>query len=99
MANHVIIYVLDQLIDNAVKYCNDEPVIKIWSCREEAQVLLYMEDNGDGICEISVDNTFRNWGPYGGLQLEVDWKSKTRKNCDITFRVLQLFYYSGLMRL
>ncbi len=55
--------------------------------------------NGDGICEISVDNTFRNWGPYGGLQLEVDWKSKTRKNCDITFRVLQLFYYSGLMRL
>ncbi len=53
-----LVYVLDQLIDNAVKYCNDEPVIKIWSCREEAQVLLYMEDNGDGICEKDLRRIF-----------------------------------------
>lgn len=52
--------------------------------------------NEDGICEISVDKMFQNWGPYGGLQLEVDWKSKKRKCCDITFRVLQLCYYSGV---
>lgn len=41
------------------------------------------------------DYLFKDWGTYAGLQLEVDWKSKTKKNCDITFRALQLFYYAG----
>lgn len=51
--------------------------------------------NKEGICEIAVENSlFQGWGPYGGLQLEVDWRGKTRKNCDITFRALQLCYYS-----
>lgn len=50
--------------------------------------------NADGVCEISVDAMFRNWGPYGGLQLETDWKSARRRNCDITFRALQLIYYT-----
>lgn len=53
--------------------------------------------NKDGICEVSVnDNLFKRWGPYGGMQLETDWKSKARKNCDITFRALQLCYYAGI---
>jgi len=53
--------------------------------------------NEDGICEISVeDDMFRGWGPYAGLQLEIDWKSKIKKYCDITFRVLQICYYSGI---
>ena len=47
----------------------------------------------DGVSDISVDNMFRNWGPYGGMQLEVDWRSKIRRQCDITFRTLQLCHY------
>jgi hypothetical protein len=45
--------------------------------------------NDDGICRLSVpDDIFKGWGPYAGMQLEVDWKSKIRRDCDVTFRVL-----------
>lgn len=58
---------------------------------------IYESVNEEGVCEIAVyDYQFKDWGPYAGLQLETDWKSKVRKNCDITFRALQLCYYSGL---
>lgn len=58
---------------------------------------IYNSVNEDGICEIAVqDSLFKDWGTYAGLQLEVDWKSKVRKQCDITFRTLQLCYYSGI---
>ena len=53
--------------------------------------------NEEGICEIEVhDYLFKDWGTYAGLQLEMDWKSKVRRQCDITFRALQLCYYAGL---
>ena len=53
--------------------------------------------NDDGVCELAVrDDIFKGWGPYAGLQLEEDWKSKIRRNCDITFRALQLCYYAGI---
>jgi len=53
--------------------------------------------NDDGICHIPVaDSLFKGWGPYAGLQLEVDWKSKVRKYCDITFRVLLILHYSKI---
>lgn len=53
--------------------------------------------NDEGICEIAVhDYLFKDWGTYAGLQLEVDWRGKTRRNCDITFRALQLCYYAGI---
>lgn len=59
---------------------------------------IYNRISEEGICEIAVqDYIFKNWSPYAGMQLEIDWKSKTRKNCDITFRALQLCYYSGIM--
>ena len=38
----------------------------------------------------------RNWGPYGGFALEVDWKSKRRKQCDILFRVLVIAHYAAV---
>lgn len=41
---------------------------------------------------------FRGWGPYAGLQLETDWKSKIRKTCDITFRALLILHYSDLTK-
>ena len=50
----------------------------------------------DGSCHIPVlDGVFKGWGPYAGLQLEVDWKSKIKKHCDITFRALLTLHYSG----
>lgn len=53
----------------------------------------------DGICRIAVyDDIFKGWGPYAGLQLEVDWKSKIRRDCDITFRALLIAYYSGYIK-
>jgi hypothetical protein len=52
----------------------------------------------DGICRIPIeDAVFKSWGPYGGLQLEVDWKSKIRKTCDITFRALLIMHYSNIL--
>ena len=57
------------------------------------EILKSIDD--EGICRIPVlDDIFKAWGPYGGLQLEVDWKSKTRRNCDVTFRALLIAYYS-----
>ena len=53
-----LVYVLDQLIDNAIKYCGEEPIIKMWSSRKDTQVLLYLEDNGDGICEKDIRRIF-----------------------------------------
>lgn len=48
----------------------------------------------EGICHAPVLET-KGWGPYCGSQLEVDWKSKTRKNCDITFRALLIEHYAN----
>ena len=51
--------------------------------------------NENGICTIPVyDEIFKGWGPYAGLQLEVDWRSKVRRNCDITFRALLIMHYA-----
>ncbi|MCL2364170.1 MAG: hypothetical protein FWC71_05855 [Defluviitaleaceae bacterium] len=36
----------------------------------------------------------RNWGPYGGFALEEDWKSKTRKQCDLLFRIMLIIHYT-----
>ena len=54
--------------------------------------------DGDGVCRLSMvaDDVFKNWNKFGGLQLEVDWKSKTRKACDITFRALLILHYSNI---
>jgi len=49
----------------------------------------------DGICRTPIlDSIFKGGGPYAGLQLETDWKSKMRKLCDITFRALLILHYS-----
>lgn len=54
--------------------------------------------NSDGICKAKInDKAFKGWGPYGGLQLEVDWKSKVRKDCDVTFRALMILYHSRFL--
>ncbi|MBR5779726.1 MAG: hypothetical protein IKY21_03775 [Clostridia bacterium] len=59
-------------------------------------ILEHIDENG--ICNVPFyENEFRGWGPYAGLQLETDWKSKIRKQCDITFRALLILYYSRLL--
>ena len=78
-----------------------------WLCRcglypylkELQSEVMYIADHIDenGICEIEFyENEFRGWGPYAGLQLETDWKSKMRKACDITFRALLIVHYAGI---
>jgi hypothetical protein len=44
-----------------------------------------------------VDAIFKDWGPYAGLQLETDWKSNIRRDCDITFRALLILHYSNFL--
>ena len=50
----------------------------------------------NGVCNLPIQfvDLFKGWGPYGGLQLETDWKTKVRKSCDITFRALLILHYS-----
>ena len=41
-----------------------------------------------------VDITDMEFSTYGGQQLETDWKTSTRRFCDITFRALLIMHYS-----
>lgn len=52
------VYVLDQLIDNALKYCGPHPVLRLWSRREKEQIWLYVEDNGEGIRDSDIRRIF-----------------------------------------
>jgi hypothetical protein len=36
----------------------------------------------------------RYWSPYGGFALEEDWKTKTRKQSDMLFRILLIIHYT-----
>jgi hypothetical protein len=63
--------------------------------REAVQDILNHVDS-NGICRIPEPNIFKGWGPYGGLQLEVDWKSEVRKACDVTFRALLICHYANM---
>jgi len=78
-----------------------------WLCRcglypylkELQSEVEYISEHIDenGICNVPFhENEFRGWGPYSGLQLETDWKSKTRKQCDITFRALLILHYAKI---
>ncbi|MDO5409972.1 MAG: sensor histidine kinase [Lachnospiraceae bacterium] len=44
-----LVYVLDQLISNAVKYAGEAPFLKIWAEKEGQNVSLFVEDHGEGI--------------------------------------------------
>lgn len=92
-------------IEDGVPYYHMEYLVWLAKCGvipyspqlQEIVKRIYDSVNEEGACEIAVhDYLFKDWGTYAGLQLEVDWKSQTRRNCDITFRALQLIYYSGL---
>jgi len=62
--------------------------------REEVNLLAGSIDE-NGISRANIDeNQLKGISTYGGQQLETDWKTETRKLCDITFRVLLILYYA-----
>lgn len=88
---------------NGVHYTDLERVE--WLCRcgiapyvEQLQKeveLLRDSINTDGICVAPIDESrLKGMGTYGGQQLEIDWKTRTRKLCDIAFRVLLILHYA-----
>ena len=53
--------------------------------------------DSDGICRAEVDEEqLRGISTYSGQQLEVDWKSETRRLCDVTFSAALCIYYAGV---
>lgn len=53
-----MVYVLDQLISNAVKYAGVHPFLRIWSQKAETETKLYIEDHGEGILEQDIRRIF-----------------------------------------
>lgn len=53
-----LVYVLDQLIGNAVKYVRETAVLKIWSRQADGMVQLFVEDHGEGIREADIRRIF-----------------------------------------
>lgn len=52
------VYVLDQLIQNSVKYSAKLPVLKIQSIQREGEVGLIVEDRGEGILQSDIRRIF-----------------------------------------
>lgn len=44
-----LIYVLNQIMSNAVKYASECPRLSAWYEKQDDIVKLYIEDNGEGI--------------------------------------------------
>ena len=85
---------------------SEDPFVGEWLCRcglatyipeLQAEVdLLTNAIDENGICRATVDeNQLKGISTYGGQQLEVDWKTDTRKLCDVTFRVLLIMHYAN----
>lgn len=54
-----LVYVLDQLFNNAVKYAKDEPKLSVWTKQDRKdRTMLYVEDNGEGILEQDIRRIF-----------------------------------------
>jgi hypothetical protein len=46
-------------------------------------------DEGGGVFTLPLrHDIFRRWGSYTGMMLEPDWRTQTRRVCDLTFRSL-----------
>lgn len=58
--------------------------------------MIYDSVDEQGICRVNYcENALKGMGTYSGGQLEEDWRSKTRKLCDVTYRGLLILYYAG----
>ena len=61
-------------------------------CEAVDDIVKSVDDKG--ICHAPTLE-LKDWGTYCGSRLEVDWKSKIRKACDITFRALLIEHYTN----
>lgn len=52
------VYVLDQLIQNSIKYSAQTPVLKIQSIQKEGKIGLLVEDRGEGILQSDIRRIF-----------------------------------------
>lgn len=53
-----LVYILDQLLNNAVKYAGNQPVLLIWSEKQGRSVRLFVEDHGEGIRQQDIRRIF-----------------------------------------
>lgn len=53
-----LVYILDQIFSNAIKYALEEPCLIIWSESSQDTVTLYIEDHGEGICGEDIRRVF-----------------------------------------
>lgn len=53
-----IAFILNQMVQNSVKYCKDSPVLSIYTEKKENGVFLIVEDNGVGILESEISRIF-----------------------------------------
>lgn len=53
-----LVYVTDQLIQNAMKYCSENPVLLIKSRKKDKEAELIIEDNGEGIRQSDIRRIF-----------------------------------------
>lgn len=68
-------------------------IVKYIPALQEAVDDIVASVDEKGICNAPVLE-LKNWGTYCGYRLEVDWKSKVRKDCDTTFRALLIAHYA-----
>lgn len=53
-----LVYMLDQLFNNAIKYAAENPKLSVWTKEKDKQVELYVEDCGEGILEQDIRRIF-----------------------------------------
>lgn len=68
--------------------------------KEELKLLKEEAEKYDGILKLQVPHKnlkgFLNWGPYGGIALEENWRVKERQWQDLTFRMVLIDHYGKL---
>lgn len=58
--------------------------------------MIYDSIDEQGICHVNFcENALKGMGTYSGGQLQEDWRCKTRKLCDVTYRAMLILYYAG----
>lgn len=61
--------------------------------------IIYDSIDKQGICRVNFcENVLKGMEPYSGGQLEENWKSKTRKLCDVTYRATVILSYAGKIK-
>lgn len=84
-------YVFLDLVEYMCR-CGLYPLVP--SLKKEVDII-YDSIDEQGICRANyVEKSLKGMGTYGGGQLEEDWRSKTRKLCDVTYRALLILYHS-----